>query len=163
MKSMKNNESLSTILNIARKKLSGKVASPNYNNKAGVLLYSLVEGVYYVLCVKQRETGYIGFPKGGQDDPEEPLYQTALREFQEEVGADIKDLVGEETPTIKSSRLCVYLVEIPKEALEEFAKNTPKDEEILEITVLTLEDLEKASISNTTRKILGLFRAKLQT
>ena len=76
--------------------------------RAGVLAPLFVrDGALWVLLTKRTESverhrGQIAFPGGGQEDGDESLYRTALRETEEEVGVKPEDVryLGDLTPIV---------------------------------------------------------------
>src|SRR5262245_45701197 len=92
---------------LAASEREGPEAPPTHR-RAGVLVPLFVrEGNRWVLLTKRTESvekhrGQIAFPGGGQEEGDESLYQTALRETEEEVGVRPEDVryLGDLTPIV---------------------------------------------------------------
>lgn len=77
---------------------------------AGVVLYHYRDNVIYFVVVRMRFQKIWSMPKG-KKEPNETIIQTARREFHEETGIDLEDLVMEDTPRHKIERTWFYLIE----------------------------------------------------
>lgn len=77
---------------------------------AGAILYHLQNNDIYFVVVRMRSSPVWSMPKGKQE-PTEDLVHTAKREFLEETGLDLEDLITSETPCCNICRTCFYLIE----------------------------------------------------
>ncbi|HLM25900.1 MAG TPA: CoA pyrophosphatase [Thermoleophilaceae bacterium] len=89
----------------------------------------------------RRHAGEISFPGGRQDEPEEELRQTALREAEEEIGLprDVVELVGALPPVgtfVTGYRVHPFVGTIPAGR-----SWTPQENEVEQVLELSLPDL----------------------
>lgn len=77
---------------------------------AGVILYHCEENNVYFVIVRMRFSSVWSMPKGKKETHED-LIHTAKREFLEETGIDLEDLIRSETPHRSVNKTCFYLIE----------------------------------------------------
>ncbi|NOR14468.1 MAG: NUDIX domain-containing protein [Candidatus Aminicenantes bacterium] len=111
-----------------------------------VLLYP-IDGQLQVLLTRRTDRvlhhrAQISFP-GGQQEPDEDLMTTALRETQEELGIDTKNFreLGNLTPLyIPPSNYCIYPLVAAAESRPAYHPSPKEVAEVIEIPLLYLLD-----------------------
>jgi len=111
-----------------------------------VLLYP-VEGTLQLLLTRRTDRvvhhrAQISFP-GGQQEPDEDLRATALRETQEELGINTKDFreLGNLTPLyIPPSNYCIYPLVAAVESRPQYHPSPSEVAEVIEIPLIYLLD-----------------------
>ncbi len=91
----------------------------------------------------RRHAGEISFPGGRQDEPQEDLRQTALREAHEEIGLDPHDvrLVGALPPV--GTLVTGYRIFPFVGSVEPGQTWTPQETEVAQVLELSLNDLRR--------------------
>lgn len=121
-------------------------------SRAGLAVYSLRNRKISFLVVREKTSGFWGFPKGSIREGETP-YECAYREFKEECGVGIhSEPVGKIYN--KSIDYTLYIA-------TEVCKPKTRTKEIKSITWMTLDELLETNISNSTRKIVIQLQEKL--
>lgn len=117
--------------------------------RAGVAVYCQHNGELYFLCVKEKRSGFWGFPKGHVKEGESNI-QTAIREFKEEVGYNMTRL-SEQHFVASTRTYCLFWI---SELVIPNIKNNP---EIEDVAWMTIDYLSNQDISmNTERLISGI-------
>ena len=133
--------------------------------RSGVLVPLLVrEGRLWILFTRRTETvehhrGQISFPGGAQEREDESLFETALRESEEEIGLARGDaiLLGELSPIVTVTNFYVepYVAAIPQPYV--FRPQEAEIAEVLEVPVAALMDpaaLEKKPLPGRDELVL---------
>jgi len=77
---------------------------------AGVVLYHRSDNNIYFVVIRMRFSKLWSMPKG-KKEPTETLVETAQREFNEETGVDLEDLLHLDTPNYVFSKTRFYMIE----------------------------------------------------
>uniref|UniRef100_A0A6C0J4A0 Nudix hydrolase domain-containing protein n=1 Tax=viral metagenome TaxID=1070528 RepID=A0A6C0J4A0_9ZZZZ len=78
---------------------------------AGIILYYFNKHDIYFPVVCMTRARLYSMPKGKQDHPYEPIMTTAVREFHEETGISVDDIINSDTKSIIINKTRFYIIE----------------------------------------------------
>lgn len=123
--------------------------------RAGVAVYCHHQGELYFLCVKEKRSGFWGFPKGHVKQGESNI-QTAIREFKEEVGYSMTRLT-EHHQVASTKTYCLFWI---SELVIPDIRNSP---EIEDVAWMTIDYLSNQDLSLNTARLVARIRKMIPT